>query len=185
MQPRHPLVGHIFGHVLGQVSRRPPCLLQRPRANRKITDQLDVHDPSPPDLADQRLAHVAPNREVDVEAVPARMPLRCPGVRQRLAPKLAPHPLEELGHVRAQLLIIEAAPARVRQRREAIQPVRADVTPKLRPRAPRRFLLRALDIRRPAPDRWTPQRRLEAAATLTRLRVEGERPARLLCGYHT
>ena len=81
--------------------------------------------------------------------------------------------------------MVETALARVSQRREAIQAVGRDVTPQLRPRPPRSFLLRPFNIRRPAADRWTPQRRLEAAAALTRLRVERERPARLLCGYHT
>ena len=62
-----------------------PRLLQRARADRQIADQLDVRDPATPDLPDQPLLDVAADREVHVQTVPARMPLRRPRIRQRLA----------------------------------------------------------------------------------------------------
>ena len=120
-----------------------------------------------------------------VQPVPARMPLRCPGVRQRLTSQLAPQPFEELGHVRAQLLVVEAALAGVGEGGEAIEAVGRDVAAQLGPCPPGCLLLSPLDVRRPATDRRTPQRRLKAAAALARLRVERERPTSLLCAYHT
>ena len=64
--------------VLGEVARRHPRLLERPRPVRQIADQLDVHEPATPHIPDQPLPHIPADREVDVQAVPARMPLRRP-----------------------------------------------------------------------------------------------------------
>ena len=80
--------------------------------------------------------------------------------------------------------MIEAARARVGQRGEAVEPVGRDVAAQLRPSPPRCLLLRAFDVGRLAAHRWPTQRRLEAAATLARLRVERERPTCLVARYH-
>src|SRR5918994_6905346 len=99
-----------------------------------------MRDPAAPDLGDQPLPDVAADREVHVQPVPARMPLRRPRVRQRRAAQLAPQPSEELRYVRPQLAVVEAAAAGVGQRRKAIEPVRGAVAAKLPPGPPRGLL---------------------------------------------
>jgi hypothetical protein len=49
-----------------------------------------VNDPTRPHISDQRLAHVATDREVHVEAVAARMQLGCPRVWKRPPAQLVP-----------------------------------------------------------------------------------------------
>ena len=93
MQPHGAsLVVKALAHVLGEIARRHTRLLERAGTMRQIADQLDVHDPAAPHVPDQPLAHVPADREVHVQPMPARMPLRCPRIRQRLAAKLVPQP---------------------------------------------------------------------------------------------
>jgi hypothetical protein len=179
MKATHALVAHVLGHVLAQVSRHAPRLLQHAGANWQVAYQLDVHDPAPPEVANQALAHVPTDSEVDVQAMPARMPLRHPEVRQGLAAKLAPQTLEELGNVRAQLRVVEATLARIRERRQPVEPIRRQVPTYLRARPAPGLLFGALNIGCLAADRRTPEGWLEAATALGGIRVERECPASL------
>ena len=53
VKARNALVADVLAHVLGEVPGRDPRLLERPRADRQITDQLAVDDPAPPHVLDQ------------------------------------------------------------------------------------------------------------------------------------
>ena len=109
VQPRHLLLGEVLAHVLRQIAARHARLLERARADREVTDQLDMHDPAPPDLPDQPLTDVAADREVHVQPMTAGMPLRRPRIRDRLAAQLATEAAKELAHVGPQLPGITAA----------------------------------------------------------------------------
>jgi hypothetical protein len=113
VQPRHPLITDALADVLREIAGSHPRLLQRAGADREITDQLDMRDPARPDITDQLPLHVPADREVDVQAVPARMPLRRPRIRQRPTAKLTPQPTKELAHISADLLLLKAARTRI------------------------------------------------------------------------
>jgi hypothetical protein len=73
---------HALCDVLRQVARRSADLLEHPRADRKIADQLDVRASPLPHGFNQAAPHEPPHREVDVQTVPAGMPLGNPQVRK-------------------------------------------------------------------------------------------------------
>jgi len=91
-----------------------------------IAYELDVHEAVPPARADQRLPDVSADREVHVQPVPTRMPLRHPHVRQRVAAERASEPPEERSHVPSKLCRLVAAVPRVGQRPEPIQSLRRE-----------------------------------------------------------
>src|SRR5581483_5680118 len=173
-----PIIVEALARVLREVRCSDPRLVERPRALRQVADQLDVHDPATPHVPDQPLRYEASDREMDMQPVAARMPLRCPRIRQRRAAQLATQPAEEPRHIAAQLPRITAALG-IGQRPEPVQPIGSAVAPHLRPRPPPRLLLRprrisgtrAPSIRDTRPDK--------TAATLRRVRIQRERPASL------
>jgi len=140
-----------------------------------------MRDPATPYLSDHPLPDVTVDREVDVQPVPARMPLRRPRIREPLPAKLTPQPTEELAHVLPNLHRIEATLPGIGQRRQPIQPVRRAVATQLRPRPPRCLQPRALDVRRTTACRQRPNRAHETTPALARLGIEVERP---ICGLH-
>ena len=104
MQPhRPPLILRVAPDIPGQMARRQPRLSPRARPDREAAQQLDVHEPAAPRLLDQPPRHVAADREVDVQAVAARVPLRHPRIRDPPLTDTAPNSPEELRDVDAQL----------------------------------------------------------------------------------
>src|SRR5215213_2888989 len=95
---RLPAGGQILADVLRQIPCREPCVAERPGPHRQIAEQLDVDVPASPRPLDVTLGDPAPDGKVGVESVPARMPLRSPQVRERLADD-PPQTTEEVGQV--------------------------------------------------------------------------------------
>jgi hypothetical protein len=95
MQPWPSIDVQRFCRVLGQVARGKSSFFERARADRKIPKKLDVNVPTTPHVADKRLLDVTADREMRVEAMTPRMPLRHPEIRNRLAAKLTAKPLEK------------------------------------------------------------------------------------------
>jgi len=181
VQPRDPLPCEPLAHVGTQVARDRPRLLERARADRKITDQLDEDMAATPHALDHAHRHIATNSEVRVQTMAARMPLRHPQIRDRPPAELAPQPPEELAQLDPQPHWIEAALAGIGQRAKPVQPIRRAEAPNHRPCPTRRLLLRALRIDLSITARSPPrQRRHKATTALRRLRIERERPKCLM-----
>lgn len=73
-------------------------------------------NPRAPGPFDEVSPHAPPDREVDVQAVVALVPLGGPEVRQRLAAQVGQQGAEEAADVRAQLLRVVTTGAAVGQR---------------------------------------------------------------------
>jgi len=140
VQPRStPGIVDALPDVLAQIPRRDASLFKHPRPDREIADQLDVDVPTAPHAPDQPLRHVPADREMDVQAMPARVPFWDPHVRQRLTVESWPEPLEERGDIGAQPLRIMAPSARVGESSQPIQPIDDRVAPNLRASAAHRL----------------------------------------------
>jgi len=108
VQPRHPVGTEVLAHVLGEVARAGPGLLEPPGPDGEVPQELDVDEPLSPRRIDQAPLDVAAHGEVPVQAVTARMPLGHPQVRERIAePTLQPP--EERREVRAERRRLEAS----------------------------------------------------------------------------
>lgn len=79
MQPGRPaLVLDLAADVAAEVARSQARLRPLAGANRQPVEQRDVHEAVPPRALDQPPRNEPPDREVRVQTVPARMPLRHP-----------------------------------------------------------------------------------------------------------
>jgi len=114
MQPRlaQPLVKG-FADVLAQIAARLAGLLERPDPTGRSPTSLMWIRPRPRTSRDQVVRHVAANREVHMQPVPARMPLGSPRIGQRDATKAAAKLTEEARHMPPNLNRIVAPLARV------------------------------------------------------------------------
>lgn len=124
------------------------------------------------------MRHKAGNREVDMQPVPAGMPLGRPRVRQPLAAQTAPKLPEEPRHMPAKLNRIVTPLARVRQRPEPIEPIRGPVPANLLPRPSRRRSFRSKRIRGSVRPLAPFGRRHQRTTRLARLRIQRQRPNR-------
>src|SRR5258706_5431466 len=117
--------------------------------------------------------------EVAMEAVPARMPLRYPQVREA-RPNGRPELSEERRDISPELARVMAALARIRERRKPVEPVLGGVSAHMTPSPPyglsRRAILIALVPLAAIPGT---SRSLEAATGLACVRIQVEEPPRL------
>jgi hypothetical protein len=74
-------------------------LLDRPRAQRQVTNQLDVDEPMLPALLYERALDVSSHRKVNVQAMSAWMQLRDPQVRKRVPIEITAKAPEEPRYV--------------------------------------------------------------------------------------
>jgi len=132
---RPPLAADIAGEIAGRKARLP----KRTRADRQPVEQLDMHKAVAPAALDQLARHEPANREVRVQTVPARMPLRHPHIRKPPLSNPRAQLAKEPAQIAAQPHRVMATLAPVGQRAEPVQPVRRRITPDLRPRPPTRF----------------------------------------------
>ena len=161
----------------GPPAAPPPAA---PEPTGSPSSSLMCTKPCPHASLDQAARHEAADREVRVQAVPARMPLRHPHIRQCAPPQARRAARGRTrARSRAQRPRIVAALAAVGQCAEPVEPVRGPVAADLRPRPPRRLLLRALDVRRPIRRRDHRPPHRQTATALRGFRVERERPQRL------
>jgi hypothetical protein len=66
------------------------------RADRQITDHLDMHEAMRPSRLDQRSLDEPADREMQMQPVIDLVPLRHPGIRERPTAKFAAQAAEEL-----------------------------------------------------------------------------------------
>src|SRR5262245_63747173 len=92
MQPR--AWAEVLAQVLAQVPSRLASLANRARADREVAEQLDVDEAVTPGCLDPLLPNEPADREVGMEAMPARVPLGNPEVRKGL-PKVSAEPTAE------------------------------------------------------------------------------------------
>lgn len=75
VKPCGPVAVERLARVLAEIPGRTPRLLKRTRPDRKITEQLDMDDPAAPRPLDQATPDEPADREMQMQTMPARMPL--------------------------------------------------------------------------------------------------------------
>ena len=106
----------------------------------------------PPRLFDQPNFDEPPDREMHMQPMTTRMPLRRPQIRERLAAKTVAQITPELRHMNPQHHRVMATSTRIRQRPQPIQTIRRGITTTLRPRPPRRLRRRPIRVHRLTPN---------------------------------